>query len=163
MKPSKPPKRSGAPARLPISNAETLLWDVQQVQLELARRAHELFELRGGEHGHDWEDWFRAESELLLPVSVVISQTGDRISVRANVGRLRPNDLKVAFEPRRIIVLGRKRDASQAQDNPAQLLCLIDLPAEIRPEEGLAELEAGLLKCELATARESAQAAAAGG
>jgi hypothetical protein len=43
---------------------------MQQVQLAITRRAHELFETRGCEHGHDWEDWFRADSELLRPVSV---------------------------------------------------------------------------------------------
>src|SRR5687768_3236932 len=31
---------------------------------EIARRAYELFEQRGGEHGHDWDDWFQAEREL---------------------------------------------------------------------------------------------------
>lgn len=32
---------------------------------EIARRAHEIFLARGGEHGHDLEDWLRAERELL--------------------------------------------------------------------------------------------------
>jgi hypothetical protein len=31
---------------------------------EVTRRAYELYEQRGGEHGHDWDDWFRAEQEL---------------------------------------------------------------------------------------------------
>jgi Protein of unknown function (DUF2934) len=31
---------------------------------EIARRAFELFEDRGREPGHEWEDWFRAEREL---------------------------------------------------------------------------------------------------
>jgi len=29
-----------------------------------AKRAYELYLARGGEHGHDAEDWLRAESEL---------------------------------------------------------------------------------------------------
>lgn len=41
-------------------------WYMQQVHPAIARRAYELFEMRGCEHGHDWEDWFRAESELHL-------------------------------------------------------------------------------------------------
>lgn len=41
-------------------------WEMQQAHLAIARRAYELFETRGCEHGHDWEDWFRAESELHL-------------------------------------------------------------------------------------------------
>jgi hypothetical protein len=31
---------------------------------EVARRAHELYEARGGEHGADVDDWLRAEREL---------------------------------------------------------------------------------------------------
>ena len=31
---------------------------------EIARRAYQLFEERGREPGHEWEDWFRAEREL---------------------------------------------------------------------------------------------------
>ena len=30
---------------------------------ELERRAYQLFEERGREPGHEWEDWFRAERE----------------------------------------------------------------------------------------------------
>ena len=31
---------------------------------EICRRAYELYEQRGGEHGHDVEDWLRAEKEI---------------------------------------------------------------------------------------------------
>jgi hypothetical protein len=31
---------------------------------DIATRAYELFVERGGEHGHDWEDWLSAEQEL---------------------------------------------------------------------------------------------------
>jgi Protein of unknown function (DUF2934) len=31
---------------------------------EIARRAHELYVERGGEHGKDVDDWVRAEKEL---------------------------------------------------------------------------------------------------
>jgi DUF2934 family protein len=31
---------------------------------DIALRAYELFEQRGGGHGQDWDDWFRAEREL---------------------------------------------------------------------------------------------------
>jgi hypothetical protein len=31
---------------------------------EVRRRAYELYEERGGEQGHDWDDWFRAEQEV---------------------------------------------------------------------------------------------------
>jgi hypothetical protein len=31
---------------------------------DLERRAFELYEQRGGEHGHDWDDWLEAEREI---------------------------------------------------------------------------------------------------
>ena len=31
----------------------------------IAQRAYELFLERGGEHGHDVEDWLRAEGEIM--------------------------------------------------------------------------------------------------
>ena len=46
------------------------VWDMDR-QLErraIARRAYELFEARGRAPGHDWEDWFRAKSDLHLDV-----------------------------------------------------------------------------------------------
>lgn len=33
---------------------------------EIARRAYQLYELRGGQDGNDWDDWFQAEDELRL-------------------------------------------------------------------------------------------------
>jgi Protein of unknown function (DUF2934) len=31
---------------------------------DIARRAYELYERRGGENGRDWDDWLHAEREL---------------------------------------------------------------------------------------------------
>lgn len=36
---------------------------------EIAFRAYELFLARGCQHGDDWADWFRAESEVLGKLS----------------------------------------------------------------------------------------------
>ena len=84
-------------ALLNLRNVEDLQWEMQQVQLGVARRAYELFETRGCEHGHDWEDWFRAESELLRPVSVSMSESDDRISVRASVFGFEESELRVSI------------------------------------------------------------------
>ncbi len=31
---------------------------------DIAARAYELYQSRGGEHGRDWDDWLEAEREL---------------------------------------------------------------------------------------------------
>jgi Protein of unknown function (DUF2934) len=72
--------------------------EMQQVRLAIARRAYELFEARGREHGHDWEDWFRAESELLRPVSTSTSESADQFTVRTNVLGFGESELRVSIE-----------------------------------------------------------------
>ncbi len=54
---SKSQPRSEAP-RTPVSPA------VRPSTEEIARRAYELFQLRGATHGHDLEDWLQAERDL---------------------------------------------------------------------------------------------------
>ncbi len=39
--------------------------ELRQVEDEIRRRAHALYEERGKEDGHDLEDWFRAEDEII--------------------------------------------------------------------------------------------------
>jgi len=51
---------------LNLRNVEDLHWEMQQVQLAIARRAYELFETGGCEHGHDWEDWFRRNQSFCV-------------------------------------------------------------------------------------------------
>ena len=37
---------------------------IEPTHADIARRAYQLYEERGGGHGRDWEDWFQAEREL---------------------------------------------------------------------------------------------------
>jgi HSP20 family protein len=150
---------------------QDLQLEMQPVQLAIARRAYELFESRGREHGHDWEDWFRAESELLRPVSVTMSESEDRISVRANVLGFEAHELKIGIEPRRITILGEKDVRAAGTEGeiqpvvlyPDQILQVIELGTEVTPENAVIEFQAGLLKFELpkAVGPKGATAAAA--
>ncbi len=54
---------------------------------EVSRRAYELFLSRGGEHGHDVEDWLRAEREVSGAGSAAsaegpVANPGDREAAR---------------------------------------------------------------------------------
>jgi len=163
--PSEPPT-----ALLRLRNVEDLHWEMQQVQLAIARRAYELFETRGREHGHDWEDWFRAESELLRPVSVSMQESADRIRVHANVLGFDEKELSVSIEPRRISILGKKEVSATETGGGKieyidwvsdQILQLIDLATDVVPEGSVAELQAGLLKFDLPKAAKLKAATAA--
>ncbi len=147
---------------------EKMRWEMQAVQLAIARRAFELFEKRNREHGHDWEDWFQAESELLRPVSITTLDSVDRLSLRANVFGFGEQEISVSIEPQRIVILGKKEvvpaETKAVDWYPDQIMRVIDLPAEVDPDGAVVELQTGLLKFELPkvvkTVRETAPAAA---
>lgn len=146
------------------SNPADLQRKVQKVQLAISQRAHELFEARGQEHGHDREDWFRAESELLCPVSVSLSESKDRVSVYANVAGFEQTELEVSIEPSRISILGEKKTSgAKAKDEtigrtsavPDQILEVVDLATEVIPERAVVQWQGGVLKFELPTAAQN--------
>jgi len=151
-------------------NPDDLRWEMQEVQLAIARRAYELFETRGCQHGHNWEDWFRAESELLRPVSVTMSESEYRISVRANVLGFEENELKIGIETRRITILGKRPVSATETEggktgridwNPDQILQVIELTTDVTAENAIVELQAGVLKFELSKAgKKNVEAAA---
>jgi len=141
-----------------LCNPERLWREVQQVQLAIARRAYELFEMRGREDGHDWEDWFRAESEVLRPAPVTISESMGRVNVSAKILGFEEGELKVSVEPRSIVIFGKKDVTATETEGgkleyidwcPDQILRFIDLPTVIDPKAASVELREGLLEFEL--------------
>ena len=156
MKPTRESTSTSPATLLRPCAPEDLQWDMQQIQLAVARRAFELFEMRNREHGHDWEDWFQAVSELLRPVSTAISETAEHYSIRANVLGLSERELKVSIEPKRIAIVGSKELNAEAETKgppadfyPDQILHLIPLSSEVDPEGAVIELQSGVLRFEL--------------
>jgi len=49
---------------------------------DIRRRAYSLFQARGGEHGHDVDDWLVAEAELLTGEIVEIVSTSSKTERR---------------------------------------------------------------------------------
>jgi HSP20 family molecular chaperone IbpA len=155
---------------LSLSAPANLQTKVQELQLAIARRAHELFDVRGQEHGHDLSDWFQAESELVCPVSVAMSQSSDCVKLRANVAGFDEREIEVSVEPGRIVILGKKAQRTkgtvsgtteQTGSRPDQFLQVIDLATEVVPEGAIVELKAGELICELPVASKNKTGTAA--
>ena len=87
-----------------------------------------------------------------------MSESEDRISVRADVVGFDETELEVSIEPNRITILGKKeasdkkaevRTIEQTGSHPDQILEVIDLATEVMPERAVVELQAGVLKFEL--------------
>jgi Protein of unknown function (DUF2934) len=73
----------------PVSVRKSVTGDlsdqIQQTYDLIARRAFEIFDNNGRWFGHELDDWFRAESELLCPLHAELAESDDNLSIRAEV------------------------------------------------------------------------------
>src|SRR5262245_66038239 len=125
---------------------------LDEIQEAIARRAYELFEERDCVGGHDLEDWLRAESEVLLPISVSIQELDGRLIACAEVPLPTVDDLEVQVQDQRIIICDRGPIC--VDDNPDCLVFrrvfqAVALPnpvdwatAEIKFKNGVLEISA---------------------
>jgi len=140
------------PAILRSTASGTLAERMRQASAAIARRAYELFEARGSEHGHDWEDWFRAESELLIALPARVVDIDEGFTVRAEVPGF--TAVEVRAEPRRLVIHAKKQETSEHEKARAALqggttdetFCVLDLPHEIDPDNITASIKNEVLE-----------------
>ncbi len=126
----------------------------QEINDLIARRAYELFESRGLAHGHDREDWLRAESEILLSVPVDTTETETEITVHAQVPGLNEKDLEVQVAPRSLCITGKRQEVAEQKEEQtvysepcsAQIFRVLDLPSQVKPNSVNATLSGNILE-----------------
>jgi hypothetical protein len=67
---------AGTPATVPSATGDIPIESlaIEPIHDDIARRAYQLYEERGREHGRDQEDWFQAERELRQFLHVVVER-----------------------------------------------------------------------------------------
>jgi HSP20 family protein len=143
--------------------AEKLFEQMKEFSQSVARRAYGYFEARGREFGHDLEDWFRAESELIRRVPVEIKEADGQINVRAEVPGFTADEIKVSVEPLRLVISGKSEKTAEEKKEQTLLsefrsnqFCReLRLPAEVEPDKTTAVLKDGMLELVFAKAAES--------
>lgn len=152
------PRRAKIRAPMKLYDPNVLRDEAEQITAAIARRAYELFQARGNQDGYDREDWFQAESEMLRPVSVVLSEASDRMILHANVLGFQPHELRLAVEPHCVLIVGRKEAAMTETEggkveyidwSPDTVLRVVDFENEVDPHRATVELHGGLLKFDL--------------
>src|SRR5262245_12454263 len=121
------------------------------------------FEAHGREFGHDLEDWFRAESELMRRVPVEVKDADGQITVRAEVPGFAANEIKISVEPQRLVISGKSERTTEEEKEQTLLsefrsnqFCReLRLPAEVEPDKTTAILKDGVLELVFAKAAES--------
>jgi HSP20 family molecular chaperone IbpA len=157
MKPDAPELKTKTDSSL--ASPDELIEHAQDVSNEIARRAYELFEKRGGAHGNDWDDWFLAQSQLLKPVNFHLMETDDHFIAHAEVPGFSPHEIRVSVEPHRVRICGKAETPDQPNDGEAVMYSLghsllpaehifhvAELPAEVDPSKANVAFKDGKLE-----------------
>ncbi len=91
-----------------ITPVENLMDRVNKMSQAITQRAYEIFEGNGRRFGHDLEDWFKAEMDMLHPVHVNIAEAEDSLEVKAEVPGFSEKEIEVSVEPRRLTITGKR-------------------------------------------------------
>jgi HSP20 family protein len=152
-----PAKKTAVPSPLQLVPPSELFSRVEKLYDQIARRAFEIFEGNGRNFGRDLEDWLKAESELLHPVHVDVSETDTQIGVRAEVPGFAANELDVSVEGTKLTISGKRETKEERKEKKSvysehcssQLLRVIELPASIDVNKTEASLKDGILELKM--------------
>jgi HSP20 family protein len=146
------PEKEAVPVKsLPGSD---LFEHVRELSNAIASRAFEIFESRGRALGRDLEDWLRAESEILHPVHLDIAESGDALTVHAEVPGFSAKELEVGVDPQRLTISGKRITSKEHTSKKTiytercsnQIYRAIDLPGEVDTSKVTATLKNGVLE-----------------
>jgi len=149
------PAKTPVPVKQPASR--DVLDQIQQSYDSIARRAFEIFNDNGRWLGHELDDWFRAESELLYPVHLGIAESDDNLTVRAEVPGFSTKELEINVEPRKLTITGKHQAQDESKKGKTiysercanEILRVVDLPTEVDSSRVSAILKDGVLNIEL--------------
>jgi HSP20 family molecular chaperone IbpA len=143
-----------------ITPVENLRDRINKISQAIAQRAYEIFEGNGRNFGHDLDDWFKAEADLLHPVHVNLTDAGENLEVKAEILGFSEKEIEVSVEPDRLTITGKRETETRKEDKKGktvysescsnQILRIVDLPAAVNPEKTTATLKNGVLNLTMA-------------
>lgn len=86
----------------------------EELMAAIARRAYQLFEERGAQHGRDLDDWLAAESQVLFNPAAELRSTAGYYEARLNFRGLALGEVIVTVGPEEMVVSaeGSREDQS---------------------------------------------------
>lgn len=146
-------QKAEQPSVVRTTRPESFFETIDKTFDNIARRAFEIFERNGRSFGRDLEDWFKAEGELLHPVHITVTESGEALEIKAEVPGFSEKELEISVEPRRLTIAGKRESAKEEKKGKVlsstscsdQILRVVDLPAEIETNKVTATLKNGVL------------------
>jgi HSP20 family protein len=129
----------------------------QQVYDAIEKRAFEIFNNNGKWSGHDLSDWIQAESEILHPMHLEISETDDALTVKAEVPGFTASELDIRVEGNRLTIAGKHESKEESTKGKTiysercakEILRAVALPSEVDTSKVNATLKDGVLNLDL--------------
>ena len=151
-KPAVAAEEKNTPAPLFVE-AEKMFEKFAELTKEIAQRAFTSFKTRGGEFGRELEDWFRAESEVLRPVAVEMSETENTLTIKAAVPGFTTDQIEISIKDNLLVISGEaEKQEEKTEDNVVysdwksdRFFRQLILPADVDAAEVKAELKDGIL------------------
>ena len=133
----------------------------QRMRDAVARRAYQIYQNRGSRPGQEPQDWRRAESEVVKPLSCGFLTQDAKISLNSDASFFQEGEIEICVEPRRLAVCGRacarKKGTIPGSDPSLSysgfVFRVLDLPAEIDPSQITARFNGRVFEIDLPRAR----------
>jgi HSP20 family molecular chaperone IbpA len=106
---------------------------------------------------HILEDWLKHEADLLRPIHIILSESSDALSIRADVPGVKEEDLKIKLEPARVMITRRpamssRFGAKHSASCSHEMTRVINLPAAVTVNKIRIAVRDGVLELDLAKA-----------
>ena len=137
--------------------AEKMFERLAGITKETAQKAFEFFQKRGGEFGKEIDDWFNAESKVLRPVAVEITETDGSVNVTAAVPGFKPEEIEISVKNDLLIISGETEKREERKDENViysdwesnRFFRQLTLPGVVDSEKVEAVLKDGILRLSL--------------
>jgi hypothetical protein len=120
---------------------------LENIGSQIAQRAYEIFEKEGHGHGHDWDDWFQAETEVVQSLGFELEVSPLNLIAVVYIGQYNPEYLRISIEPERLIICDIASDESPTlagsypQLNGPKRICFsFDLPEPVEASSASADI-----------------------
>jgi HSP20 family molecular chaperone IbpA len=137
--------------------AAQLIENAASLYNSIASRALDIFKANGQLFGRDLDNWLQAEMEFLHPLHILVSESPEALTVRADVPGFKEKDLKIEVEPRRVTIAGKREARKESKTGKTvysetcsdQILRVIELPAAVDVKKAKTTVKDGVLELNL--------------
>ncbi len=145
-------------AKVHIVQPSSIFDEMNRLIARIEERAFSMFEQRGEANGSAFDDWTRAESELVRTAQVNIDEKEHELLVRAEVPGFEANELSIQAEPEGLSIYGKSEKKKETREkgepyysevSSNEIYRHVSLPSRVDADKVTASLNKGILEVKL--------------